>query len=170
LNSIAISIPSTPSLTPPSRKKLILSYWVPAIAWLIAVAIFSSKNFGAQHTDTVLRQILRLFQTSITEPHYLVLHYCVRKLAHFTVYGILSGLFFRAFRGIQNCGRSWRMKWALLALAVCLAMSSADEIHQSFTPGRTGTWRDVALDMMGAGFVQMAFLFGTSGSARRRRS
>ena len=55
----------------------------------------------------------------------------------------------------------------LLALAVCLLTSSADEIHQLFTPGRTGAGKDVLLDMTGALFTQLMIIAAISGKRNR---
>jgi VanZ like family len=37
-----------------------------------------------------------------------------------------------------------------LALVLCLLFATSDEYHQSFVPGRNGTWTDVAIDALGA--------------------
>jgi VanZ like family len=37
-----------------------------------------------------------------------------------------------------------------LALAFCLLYAISDEYHQTFVPGRGGTWVDVAIDTLGA--------------------
>ena len=39
-----------------------------------------------------------------------------------------------------------------------MVVASLDEFHQSFLPGRTGVFRDVVLDTMGAIFVQALLL------------
>jgi len=38
----------------------------------------------------------------------------------------------------------------LLSLAICLLFAISDEYHQTFVPGRGGTWTDVAIDGLGA--------------------
>jgi VanZ family protein len=114
--------------------------------------MFSSSEFSAAHTGSVLIQVLKFLHVKLTWQQFAALHFLVRKSAHFTAYAILSGLFFRAWRGASQ---GWRWSWLFLALAVCLITSSADEIHQLFTPGRTGAGRDVLLDMSGALFTQL---------------
>ena len=144
-------------------------YWLPAVAWLLTVALFSSASFGAGNTGGVLQSILDLLHIRLSAPHFLTLHYLVRKCAHFTAYGILSALFFRAVRASDAARLIWKARYALIALGVCLLTSAGDEIHQSFTPGRTGTWHDVVLDMVGAAFVQAAILFVLSTRRAQRR-
>jgi len=141
----------------PSR----LRYWLPAIVWLLTVAFFSSRSLGAENTGSILAQLLVWLHIKITPLGFEALHYFIRKCAHFLAYGILSALFFRAFRGSDRHAKIWKARYALCALAVCLVTASSDEIHQMFTPGRTGNWHDVVLDMIGATFMQCAILFGS---------
>jgi VanZ family protein len=114
--------------------------------------MFSSSEFSAAHTGGILTQILKFLHVKLTWQQFASLHFLIRKSAHFTAYAILSGLFFRAWRGVSQ---GWRWSWLLLALAVCIITSSADELHQLFTPGRTGAGSDVLLDMSGALFMQL---------------
>jgi len=95
----------------------------------------------------------------MAEPQFELLHYALRKTAHFTAYGTLGALFFRALRATDLYKLIWRWRYALISLLICFVTASADEIHQTFTKGRTGNWHDVVLDMLGATFVQVAILF-----------
>ena len=72
--------------------------------------------------------------------------YPLRKAAHMAEYAVLYLLTLRA--------RSGRRAWAAAAFSVFYAMS--DEYHQSFVPGRSGLWSDVAVDAAG---VLLAFFF-----------
>src|SRR5690349_10217407 len=112
-----------------------LSYWLPALGWLAAVAFFSSRTMGADSTGSVLHSVLGWLHIRVTPATFMVLHFAIRKCAHFTAYGVLSALFFRAFRGTDVAPQMWKARYALLALAVCLLTASSDEIHQTFTPG-----------------------------------
>jgi VanZ family protein len=128
---------------------------------------FSTATFAASNTGSILGYILRALHLSLTARQFLLLHVAIRKTAHFTVYGILSALFFRAWRGGAQ-RRTWKWTWAILALAVCLVAASSDEYHQSFTPGRTAAVSDVILDMMGATFAQLMIVVFASSSRRPR--
>jgi VanZ family protein len=66
----------------------------------------------------------------------------VRKLAHFTEYGILFWLLIRG----PMAERPY------LALMLCVVYALTDEGHQVFVPGRTASLYDVALDSTGALF------------------
>jgi VanZ family protein len=142
-------------------KPLWIEYWLPAVIWLATVAIFSSKALGAESTGSLLAQILRWLHVQLDPAQFRTLHFCIRKCAHFTAYGVLSALFFRAFRATDPAPKIWKARYALLALAICAVTASADEFHQLFTPGRTGHWQDVVLDLIGASFVQCAILYGS---------
>jgi len=130
--------------------------------------MFSGQAFGYSHTASFMARIFSLLHIHISARQFDFLHGVIRKSAHFTVYGILSGLFFRAFRGTHPSSRRWQISWAALALGISLLVASADEFHQVFTPGRGGTWKDVFLDMIGAMFVQTIIVIFTAGNRNRR--
>jgi VanZ family protein len=137
------------------------------LAWLGAIACFSTSEFSATNTGVVLIHFLNALHIRLSGSDFVLLHGLIRKSAHFVVYAILSGLFFRAWRGRARA-RDWRWTWAVLALAVCLLAASSDEYHQFFTPGRTGLAKDVLLDMSGALFMQLMIV--TAAANRKRRS
>lgn len=137
-----------------------LRYWLPALAWLVAVMFFSGETLAATNTGAFLKGLTRALGLALSDETLLFIHFAIRKTAHVCVYALLSALWFRAWRG-ANPG--WRMQWALLALAVCMGTASADETRQAFTPGRGGSPWDVALDMSGALLAQMVI------AARLRR-
>jgi VanZ family protein len=150
------------SISAAHRRHSSLWYWLPAIAWLAVVGVFSTQGFGSSNTGSALLTILRWMHISMTEPHFEVFHYGVRKAAHFTAYGTLSALFFRALRATDVYKTFWRWRYVWISLVICFMTASADEIHQTLTKGRTGNWHDVVLDMFGATFVQISILFASS--------
>ena len=155
--------PNIPKPSSPSRANVFLVYWLPALLWVAVIATFSSRVFAANNTGDILSQILALLHVQFTGEHFSLLHGLIRKTAHFTVYGTLSALFFRAWRGpLSLRHRRWRWNWSLLALTMTFLTASADEYHQLFTPGRTGLASDVLLDMCGATFAQLMIIAGTS--------
>jgi len=116
---------------------------------------------GADNTGSVLAATLGWLHIPVRPTTFMALHFAIRKCAHFTAYGVLSALFFRAFRGTDVAPQIWKARYALLTLAICLLTALSDEVHQTFTPGRTGNWHDVVLDLMGAAFVQCGILYGS---------
>ncbi len=129
------------------------------------VALFSGPAFAAHNTGSLLVTVLGWLGIKASATKLVLLHYVIRKAAHFTAYGVLSALFFRAFRGPLR-RTDWRIAWALAALAVCLVTASADEFHQLYTPGRGGSIHDVALDMAGATFAQLVIMVVYLGKRR----
>lgn len=119
------------------------------------ISFFSTDTFSAAHTGTVLWRLVHIFWPTMDGVHFHILHFFIRKGAHFTVYATLSFLSYRSWRATLPSIAPWTFKWAGLALALTLMAASSDEFHQSFVPSRTSSSHDVLLDMMGALFVQI---------------
>jgi len=83
---------------------------------------------------------------SIATPLEPVYDFILKKLAHLTVYAVLTVLLFGALRlHIRNKGRA-----LVVAAIVAILYACSDEWHQTFVPGREGTFRDVGIDALGA--------------------
>jgi VanZ family protein len=65
------------------------------------------------------------------------------------VYGVLYLLL---YRGI-NLQRGPKEKNWSVPFVLCLCYALLDEVHQSFTPNRSPTLRDVGFDMLGSGIA-----------------
>jgi len=129
--------------------------WLPTLFWLGAIASFSTDTFSSAHTGSVLLRIIHAVYGPISSDQFEQLHFVIRKTAHFTVYGILSWLAFLAWRVTLPNPRRWTPGWSGLAMTVVFAAASLDEFHQTFVPSRTGSSRDVMLDLTGALFFQI---------------
>jgi len=127
-----------------------LQAWLPTLLWLCAIAAFSTDAFSAEHTRGILWRIVHLLWGPISEEQFSILHFFVRKAAHFTVYGILSVFAFYSWRATLPAPQRWTFRWSGLALAFTLVAAALDEFHQSFVPSRTSSPRDVMLDLAGA--------------------
>ena len=66
----------------------------------------------------------------------------LRKVAHVTVYGALALLWYWALRPVTP-------RALPIAAAIAVAYAVTDEYHQSFVEGRSGSARDVAIDLVG---------------------
>lgn len=73
------------------------------------------------------------------------------KLAHAAVFALLAGAL-----GYVSGLRGWSM--LLVAWLGALAVGALDEWHQSFLPGRTASWDDLAADAVGATLGALALL------------
>ena len=123
------------------------SYWWPAVFWAACIAAFSSNWLSSSHTFGLFIRVASFLLPHLPLEELENLHAVLRKLAHFSVYFILSLLLFRAIRR----GRSgWHRRWSLAALLLAMAYAGTDELHQLFTISRTGSLRDVGIDTLGA--------------------
>jgi VanZ family protein len=120
------------------------------LLWLAVIASFSTDTFSAAHTGSILSRIIHAVYGSISAHQFEQLHFFIRKTAHFTVYGILGCLAFLAWRKTLPGPQRWTWGWSGLAMTVVFVAASLDEFHQTFIPSRTGTSRDVLLDLVGA--------------------
>lgn len=80
----------------------------------------------------------------------------VRKLAHFSIY-TLVGFSIMGFFCTFDIRNKYKLLWSLL---IGIVYASSDEIHQSFTPGRSPRLFDVGIDTLGVitGIFIMIFL------------
>jgi VanZ family protein len=136
--------------------------WLPTALWLAMIAAFSTDSFSSVHTGAILMKIIHALYGPISHQAFILVHAFVRKAAHFTVYGILSGLAFWSWRASLPGRLRWTFKWSGLALALTFLAACLDEFHQSFIPSRTASPQDVLLDMMGALCVQILIASFTS--------
>jgi VanZ family protein len=121
--------------------------WVPALVWTALVLGFSSGDFSAENTGSLLAPLLIWLFPWITPNQIGVVHFLVRKAAHLTEYGILALLWFRTL----TRGSGFRVPTrALLALAISVITAILDETHQAVVPSRTSSAADVLLDSVGA--------------------
>ena len=125
----------------------LLKAWIAAILWLIVIAIESSAYLSANNTSRILYPLLHyLFRLDWDQ--FESVHYFIRKGGHVFGYGLLSILFFRAWREtLPALGNpKWTFRWANIAVLGTALVASLDEWHQSFIPSRTGSPWDVLLD------------------------
>ena len=109
-----------------------LNAYAPPLLWAGVIFIFSAQS------------VLPGFDVDLTD-------FLFKKLAHMFVYGVLYALLFRAV----NLERGSTKKNWVVPFLLCLTYALLDEVHQSFTPNRTPSLRDVGYDFLGA---SVAFL------------
>lgn len=111
-----------------SRRVLI--YWLPPLAWMVAIFVASSLTGATAHRATEATPF-----------------WIGSEAAHATEYGVLALLLYRAVWSSRLTIR-WARWPAVLVLAI--AYAATDELHQSFVPGRDPSWQDLAYDSVGA--------------------
>jgi VanZ family protein len=144
------------------RIAYLVWYWLPVALWLLVIAIESTDLMSARNTGSVLYIALAAIVGPVDPDRFAILHFVLRKAGHFTGYGILSFLFFRALRATvtSSLARLW-----CLSVLFTFTVASLDEWHQTFLPSRTGAFHDVVLDTFAAICVQTVIV----GVVRRKQ-
>jgi VanZ family protein len=124
---------------------------------MAVIFALGSDVASAEHTSRLVGPMLTWLLPGAGPSQLDALNGLVRKLAHFTEYAILGGLWFRAFT--RGSGRpAGTAAWT--ALAVSVAWAALDEGHQLFVSSRTASLGDVALDAGGAAAAVLAVASG----------
>ena len=147
-------------------------FWIPVFLWLGIIAV-ESFGLSSNVTGGWLWKLLRLLHAHISLQAVQELNHILRKTGHFTGYGILCVLIFRAWfhtlvsrsnitwtssesSRVASALHSIRVRCTLLAVIMTLITAILDEWHQAFDPSRTSSGWDVALDVTG-GIIFLAF-------------
>lgn len=109
--------------------KRFLCYWLPPLVLMVAIFALSAQSSLPQAPEDWLDLL-------------------IKKGAHLGAYGLLAWLYARLLRGEFPELDAWILYSTALGLALLYALS--DEYHQTFVPGRNGTWNDVLIDGAGA--------------------
>lgn len=124
--------------------------WALVIAWMFMIFAFSAQqgstsgSLSGSIVNIVLSAGNALFpHTDFDEE---LIHFLIRKAAHFTVYLILGILTSQALL-VSGMSRKQQLIYAFL---ISVLYAASDEFHQSFVPGRGPSIRDVAIDSAGA--------------------
>jgi len=150
-----------------------LRYWIPALLWL-AVIVVESLWLSSNVTGGWLRYMaFDVFHIRMSPIAFDRLHHLLRKGGHVAGYGVLCVLLFSSWYHtlFAQPARQLRLRCAGLALGMTLVTAMLDEWHQSFDPARTGSIRDVGLDVTG-GIIFLAialFVFKLWGTATTER-
>ncbi len=107
--------------------KKIIYYWLPVLVWALIIFTFSSI-------------------TTIKTTEIYWQDFALKKFAHITEYAVLTFLLYRAF---LNSGFN-KEESGFYSVLISILYAFSDEYHQSFTPGRESTLRDVIFDALGS--------------------
>ena len=123
------------------NSRRLLVYWGPVVVYCLAIFLQSS------------------FPTPAAVPTF----YLSDKLLHVAAYAVMAILFYRAL-GLHAIGNT-PVKRAVFSAALTVLYGISDEFHQSFVPGRSPEWLDVAADAVGAvvGVIIARKFFGIPG-------
>ena len=117
--------------------------WYPS--FLMMMIIFIMSSFAAADSDRQSGLIINFLTTIFPNinPNGIIIK-IVRKSAHFTEFALLGYFTARAFKLSK--------KSPLCSILACSVYAATDEYHQSFVPGRSAEFKDVAIDIVGASF------------------
>jgi VanZ family protein len=123
-----------------------LNRYALAAIWLGVVLFLGTAYFAATNTAPFILPLLKQLAPGASNAQLHATHLLLRKLTHLAEYALLALLWFWAIAA--RTGRPVRAAW--IALLVCLACALVDEAHQAIIPARTGSLRDVVIDVSGA--------------------
>jgi|SRR3989344_1001618 len=113
--------------------KKFMFYWLPPIIWMTLIFSMSSRQ-----------------RIGVSEEF--IINFIVFKFLHIVEYAFLYFLFLRAFR--MYLSKESKQAYLYAALA-SLLFAISDELHQTFTPTRQGSPRDIGIDALGIGLCFM---------------
>lgn len=130
------------------------------ISMMIIIFMFSSQNgtsssgLSSKFSNIFIDIFIRKYDTyslSRQKEIFSNVSYGIRKLAHMTEYGILGSLVFLFLFGIK-------MRYRIIfSISFCFIYASTDELHQRFVGGRSGQFKDVMIDTLGAIIFVLTF-------------
>jgi len=145
----------------------VFSRYFPLIAWLAFISFASSDDFNASNTSRIIGPLVLWLFPSTSPETLAVVHFIMRKIAHFTEYAILGFLAARAFRTSPR--PAIKQRWFLICAALIVVYALLDEYHQSFVPSRTASIYDSMIDIAG-GLTALIFIYSRKGAKAQRQA
>jgi VanZ family protein len=124
-----------------------LSRYIPLLAWMAFISFASTSEFSGENTSRIIRPLLLWLFPRASEETLNLVHFLVRKAAHFSEYAVMGILAGRAFSGSSI--QFIRRHWFLFSLSLIALYALVDEYHQSFVPSRTASIFDSLIDTAG---------------------
>lgn len=128
-------------------RRSAITPWVPVVAWVVVIAGLGSSGFQHEQTSRFIRPLLHWLFPDWSDADVAGLHGWIRKGAHVTEYAIAAVLTYRALWLTGRASR--RLAAALPTLGLVAGVALGDEGRQALVESRTGSPRDVALDVAG---------------------
>jgi len=139
-------------------RSRVLFLWLPPLLWTGMIALFSSSALSGESTGAILKALLPWTDPGTLE----ILHGVIRKFGHVGEYALLTALWDRALRA----GTDWSGA-AVAGTVLLLSVGTAglDELHQAWTPDRTGSLLDVVLDGGASGITEWGLSYRARGGS-----
>jgi len=137
------------------RSAAVRRNWRYAFFGIAFVCCTSNNYFGGAHTGMLLNAVWRAVLGSWHFELRGEVNEIMRKVGHFFGYGMIGIIFRNAWysttRTLFAPTRQWTIAFAAsLGVASTFLVACLDEWHQSYCPGRVGSFRDVLIDTTGA--------------------
>jgi len=132
-----------------SIERIPVRAWLLVFAWIGVILMLSSGEFSAHQTSRIIGPLLDWLFPELPQATRALIHGFVRKGAHVTEYGILALLALRALRQSLHARPTPPALAPGLALGLVLIIASIDESGQARNAVRTGSPKDVAIDLCG---------------------
>lgn len=157
------------------NTKLFFSFSLLALLWTLFILSLGAQPGSEQDVtpiltkiiaEDVLRELLPQWEfwygnslINTAEP-YDFIQFLLRKGAHFVFYGILALIIVEQQLHYRlDPARAFFLAFLFLGL-----LAGADELLQSFNPGRSGMFLDVILDMCGSSLALIRLLWSKPGA------
>lgn len=136
--------------------------WTLVVLWM-GLIFYLSHQAGSESSELsagIVGFIVKLIRTILPFISFdlELLHFFVRKFAHFFAYFLLGLLLIYAV----HIERLPTRRSILFSFVFTVAYAISDEVHQLFVPGRSGELRDVLIDSFGSAVGMVVYLYGRS--------
>lgn len=158
LHATLSSLNNASTKSPNSRLFPSLLWWLTTAVWAGLMFYFSTSTFGGALTAWLLQQVLSWAHLNLAPDAFAFLHFLLRKLAHLTEYAMFAILLYGSLSGGK--GFAWRPRTALRCMALAVAYSLTDELHQAFVPGRGASLADCGIDTAGTALAMLLLYAG----------
>lgn len=122
---------------------LLVFVWMGLIFYLSHQPSEQSSELSSGVTEVLLKMLAFILPAFEEIP---IIHFLIRKAAHFFAYFMLGIFVFHALK--KSVKSIWRRCGFTMLISLVYAIS--DEVHQLFIPGRSGEVGDVMIDSLGA--------------------
>lgn len=138
----------------------------PLLVWMALIFFFSTGELSAGNTSRIVRPLILWLFPGTSEETLGLVHFFVRKGAHFTEYAVLALLAARAF--LSSSQPPLRRHWFMWSLTLVVLYALSDEFHQTFVPSRTGSIYDSMIDITGGLTALLLLMLWRKGKAGRK--
>jgi VanZ family protein len=142
----------------PLHTREFFGRWLPVLLWGALIFAFSTGYFSGESTGSFILPVLTWLLPHASHERLELIHFFIRKCAHFSEYLVLGILLYRAL----GSSRVFGLPPALAAVLIAGLYAASDELHQAVVPGRTSSVIDCLIDLSGAATGQ-----GLRAAARR---